>query len=687
MGTIEERVQVLENRVRELEYRLGLHYQAPLQDMRPPVNEYYNNQQPQPQLQQQPTHSEIPQANRKFGEAVVGKYIIGALASLLIFVAAISLISLVWNKMSPEVKLSLLVAIGLILTTIGFIRVRKHKNPISSIILGTGSGLLFIDILAANMAFDMISNNLTLLLVGLWTILFIYSYRFTQLFFTIVIAYIGYLIALLLGLTLFSSEMDYFMLIVFACCIIAVMLANGYKRFDYLKQLVSIIFSFVSVGCLLLVGTIEYELLINNWFYFVILLVIILQALTIRIFYLFDQLKLSGWSLLIGTIASILTMYGLNELDVRWYVAIFILVLLVQIFLLEWLGYKSTVALTKMYSGFIIWGIILLGYHFNDYIIGISLAATLLVLLDMRKRTSRYDLFAGGIVLLETAFLFMNSLLDDKSLLLNAIAIIVCLGTISYILYKKYHSKNATSIVALKMICFVSFMSNLFIYVLKIQFRENDLRMFSGYSVPAFFSITVLLVVFYISGFFGDWTSLNFKWFSNNTTYTTDKSVIALYIMTTGLYIIGLSGIDAFGTWYEQLGMIACVLCIALIQSANLLKSKHNKDLIGFWLGLKYCIIVWVVIEACFNQSIDSLVYSVSGLILALLCIIIGFQIKTKSLRLYGLILTVLMVIKFILVDLSQENSITRVLALVAGGLICFGISVLYNKLNVENIK
>ncbi|MBC7959974.1 MAG: hypothetical protein H7X94_08915, partial [Vallitaleaceae bacterium] len=52
------------------------------------------------------------------------------------------------------------------------------------------------------------------------------------------------------------------------------------------------------------------------------------------------------------------------------------------------------------------------------------------------------------------------------------------------------------------------------------------------------------------------------------------------------------------------------------------------------------------------------------------------------SLRLYGLILTIIMVVKFILVDLSQENSITRVLALMFGGLICFGISVMYNKLN-----
>ncbi|MDD5935188.1 MAG: hypothetical protein PUC65_06475 [Clostridiales bacterium] len=44
-----------------------------------------------------------------------------------------------------------------------------------------------------------------------------------------------------------------------------------------------------------------------------------------------------------------------------------------------------------------------------------------------------------------------------------------------------------------------------------------------------------------------------------------------------------------------------------------------------------------------------------------------------------GLVLTIIMVAKFILIELNEENSITRVLALAVGVLICFGISVIYN--------
>ena len=39
-------------------------------------------------------------------ESLVGKYLVGALASLLIFIAATSFVAMVWNKISPEIKLS-----------------------------------------------------------------------------------------------------------------------------------------------------------------------------------------------------------------------------------------------------------------------------------------------------------------------------------------------------------------------------------------------------------------------------------------------------------------------------------------------------------------------------------------------------------------------------------------------------
>ncbi|MGF7145619.1 putative membrane protein [Anaerotaenia torta] len=59
-----------------------------------------------------------------------------------------------------------------------------------------------------------------------------------------------------------------------------------------------------------------------------------------------------------------------------------------------------------------------------------------------------------------------------------------------------------------------------------------------------------------------------------------------------------------------------------------------------------------------------------------------GFKLRNKGIRLCGLILTIIMVARFIVVDLNQENSITRVLALIAGGGLCFLISFIYNKLS-----
>lgn len=59
--------------------------------------------------------------------------------------------------------------------------------------------------------------------------------------------------------------------------------------------------------------------------------------------------------------------------------------------------------------------------------------------------------------------------------------------------------------------------------------------------------------------------------------------------------------------------------------------------------------------------------YNISRLSGAMAAIWIGLKLALKGLRQYGLILTMLIVTKFILVDLNGENSITRIGALIAG--------------------
>ena len=113
----------------------------------------------------------VKKVRSKLNEALVGRYLIGALASLLVFVGAVSLVALFWGSLTPLIKLGMLVSVGVILTAAGLVRIKKYNNPITSIILGTGSGLLFISILAANLAFALISSATAYLLAGIWSVL------------------------------------------------------------------------------------------------------------------------------------------------------------------------------------------------------------------------------------------------------------------------------------------------------------------------------------------------------------------------------------------------------------------------------------------------------------------------------------------------------------------------------------
>jgi len=97
--------------------------------------------------------------------------------------------------------------------------------------------------------------------------------------------------------------------------------------------------------------------------------------------------------------------------------------------------------------------------------------------------------------------------------------------------------------------------------------------------------------------------------------------------------------------------------------------------------SLLYLIFAWTFLYSWFDQNIGTLIASVVGMALAFLSIYAGFSLRIKALRLYGLILTILMTVKAITLDLSGSDGVTRVIALLIGGLICFGISVVYTKL------
>ena len=84
----------------------------------------------------------------------------------------------------------------------------------------------------------------------------------------------------------------------------------------------------------------------------------------------------------------------------------------------------------------------------------------------------------------------------------------------------------------------------------------------------------------------------------------------------------------------------------------------------------------WVEVE---NQ----LLVSTFGLLLGAILVVSGFVFKTKNVRVYGLVLLLFYVIKITFIDIGVSDlSVESILTLLVSGIVCFGVSFIYNKID-----
>lgn len=644
----------------------------------------FNQQKEKKQAINQVKEGKVKEGKDK--EALVGKYIIGALASVLVFIGAISFIALVWNKMTPETKLLLISLTGSVLSALGFWLIRTKKNPITSIILGTGAGLLFISILSANLVFHMIGNNTSLFLAGLWAVLFIISSWYTNLFFTTIIAYIGSYITLILGLVNMKDDKELLVLILFAGIISSVTIYTSFKK-NKVALITSIILSLLSFSSILVLCFGDGKKLLNSYGaqIAVIFIIYLLMNLLYRVI---KNTNIIPIYLAVSFITTILTIIFINYLNERYLefegitlALIFFIINLVQ-FTLNNLLYKGIDKwLTRYYAVTLVFASMLINFELYELPTGIILIGLLLILSTKVFRRENHLLLIGVITLFDSLFLISNY---SDNLIFFAYGMIQ-LGLMGYVLwectlYKGHRLLNALKTIGILVIIMNSFgMSSNFINFLGIASLNEYLNNAVGY----LFSVIAIIILYKI-GYFKNWKNEQFKFFSTNDTLENDKYMkVLLYICTTGIYFYGLKEIITADKWFLQLIVMLAAIANALMQSKIILSGNaRNKPFTGIWIVIKYLILTWTIFGSYLDLNITSVVYSIVGLIVAIGSISAGFKLKIKSIRLYGLVLTIIMVAKFIVVDLNQENSITRVLALIAGGGLCFLISFIYNKLS-----
>ena len=119
---------------------------------------------------------------------------------------------------------------------------------------------------------------------------------------------------------------------------------------------------------------------------------------------------------------------------------------------------------------------------------------------------------------------------------------------------------------------------------------------------------------------------------------------------------------------------------IFVLRAGEMVKAKTKVPAyIEILHGIQLTVLMMAVIKGNTEWFENSYIISIVCMLSAMVCVIFGFIYLTKHLRLYGLLLTVICVLKLVILDVANENTYTRVFAFIGGGLICFVISAIYS--------
>ena len=125
-----------------------------------------------------------------------------------------------------------------------------------------------------------------------------------------------------------------------------------------------------------------------------------------------------------------------------------------------------------------------------------------------------------------------------------------------------------------------------------------------------------------------------------------------------------------------QIPTILITVLLFLINSKRLL-PKHK--FAGYYVALKYTILMINILGSFY---VESYIISICLLLFAIVSIVAGFYMDTASFRLYGLILSMISVVKLILIDIHYDSTLKSALSFFVCGVLCFIISFIYHKID-----
>lgn len=651
---IKDKINFLEIEIKHLNNQLNM-FKNNLNMKNPQINQNQIKAIPKTQIKEQ----KDLRNNSKNIENIIGKSFMGIAASILIFISIILLSSLVYPYLTDTLKIITMFIISGIFTTIGLVNLNKDKdNKLYLSLSSCGLGAFYISLFLTNIYFKLIGDIFLYILLFVWSLSILFLSKLNSKIFQI-IGQIGILISTIMGgiNCLNTNNFQMLNILTIYTIISSIVYFIGFRKNNANENNISLIFStiynfllanfitnmyfnkvsFIAIVLILYIAIfIIYQIFIfkENSKTFNILKDITNSFNTLIIYLLiYNQFEKFSTSCLIVT-PIILLLFIINQIkqekNTKYIYDIFLLVLFFFSFI--------EINFIKDYLHIVIPSIMLLSYSYLK-----------------NNKIYKYISFLYFLYYLLFSDIALASFIIQGFLFLIASI---------YFLGNKYEED-------VKNIIYILFL----IFIVKSGYELLDISLIKDKYI---LKDSIILIITSIIHIFSCKTILkNLK-----TKEINKKTQIIFDIITSILMIYSLCNLDNFFVLKDYIIVYILLIltsyAIFFINTSNLL-NKHKGLLPGFYIGIKFSFLTFLILNAI---DINAYIISISLLSLAIIFIILGTIFKYKSLRFYGLILSILSIVKLIMFDFVHKNTIQTALSFFVCGLLCFFISLIYNKID-----
>lgn len=632
--------------------------------MQQPISPDIQNEAPQEQSGMPQFQNSVPQPDmdtpqqvfkKKDLENVIGQSWMGIFASVLIFISLILFATVLAPLLTDTIKMAAMYVTSIGFTAFGLIKLQKQKNRTYLAISSCGVGAIYISLLLSHLYFGAIGYIALYVLILVWAVFVCYLSKLRDQVFQI-IGQFGISIALLFGDILClqtQDSMKLFMLSLFFVLTASVFYVSNFRK-EFHKNIVNHIFNCFNViqlwRCLSSMTDTDNFIILAG-------MVMVLFLVAQFYFFLISEMKenyvsFSIFTVINTTLLALFLSETIQPQDICNGIC-FIIGCILLITVDRKYNKKKNAGknILQIYSILFMWMSVSPITIFPEPINLVFLMLLFLLLGYLREQ----EIYKYGSLVIFCLYWFSTTTISYFCLGLLYWAVLV------YFMYTKKEQYTITC--------------KLIFYIVGLLFLGDKLSSILrnvDWDVKWDLAQTTSLVVMGVLNVL----AMKSMFIKNFRTLQEEKgSVIVTYIINAIFMAWNLSAIMEVDNQVCHCVLILLAILLFVANTKNLIAKKEGL-VSGIYIGIKLTVLL-ITILSSFDAA--NYVISVSSFLFAIVSIVVGFRLHLKAFRIYGLILSMLSVIKLIMIDIRYDNTLGHALSFFVSGILCFTISMIYN--------